>query len=62
MTDEEMFDISRSALEVTALFYYHLYRKVGAREIETVKKSMQDGERGPLSDNEVKEYSESKVT
>jgi len=62
MSDEEMFDTSRIALEVTALFYYHLYRKVGAREIDTVKKTMQDRERGPLSGKEVKENSESKVT
>ena len=51
MTEDEMFAVSKLALEVTALFYYHLYRKIGAREIETVKKTVQDRASAPLSAN-----------
>lgn len=55
MTDEEMFAISRTALETTALFYYHLYRKIGAQEVEIVRKTMQEGKQGPLADNGFRE-------
>lgn len=53
MTDEEMFDVSRTALEVTALFYYHLYRKVGASEVESVKKTLHSGERKYIADKDI---------
>lgn len=62
MTDEEMFAISRPALETTALFYYHLYRKIGAREIEALRKSLQEGKRPPLADNASREGSDAAET
>ena len=51
MTDEEMLEMARTSLEITALFYYHLYRNLGSREIEKMKAAMQSGKNTGLSTN-----------
>ena len=58
MTDEEVLDVARTALEITALFYYHLYRNLGSREIEKMKAAMQSGKNGRLSTNGIEEEPE----
>ncbi len=62
MTDEEMFDVSRTALEVTALFYYHLYRKAGAREIESVKQTLQSEKKKVIADKDIIEGDNARVS
>ena len=34
MTGKEAADLGKRALEITALFYYHMYRKLGGKEIQ----------------------------
>jgi DNA-binding transcriptional MerR regulator len=40
MSDKEVMEMAKLALEITALFYYHLYRKLGAGEMQKKEQEM----------------------
>ena len=42
MNAKEMIDVGKLALEITALFYYHLYRKLGGEEIQKKLQTIKD--------------------
>ena len=45
MQDKEVMEVGKQALEITALFYYHIYRKLGGEEIRKIEQQVKNKKR-----------------